>query len=1140
MRSPVHGKGRRRGMLRGIGGALAAAGAVLFATALASGAEPGQLAKVMTVQKQVDARPAAAPSWSPAAVNQPLFSKDRVRTGPESRATILYADQTAHRINEKSEVEIVAPEEGKSGLLKLLSGQHYFSARKPKDFGRVETPTVTAAIKGTEFVVDVGGDGATTITMLEGVVEASNEYGGVSVTAGEQAIAEPGKAPVKAIVVRPRDAVNWSLHFPAVVGGSDAARLQGMGSDGNDLAKAARLLSAGQVESARPLIDGVRQRQPNNPVALSLASVIELTADNREAAAELATAALAADRNSPAANLAASFSAQSRFDIDRAGNYAEQAAALAPEDPTALVRAAELRMARGDIDGARRMAESALRRAADDAHALTVMGFVELANLRSDAARTYFERAVQSDPSFPLARLGLGLARVRQGDLEAGREQMQTAAALDPTNSLYRSYLGKAYYEEKREDAAETEYSAAKALDPSDPTPWLYSAYLKQNYNRPVEALGEIRGSIERNDRRAVYRSRLLLDEDMAVRAADQAQIYNALGFEQLGVITARGSADADQSNYSSHLLLAANYRQLPGYAPAFLSEVLQARIYQPPTVNAVRPDIVSDSVSFNEYTALLDSPRWRVSGRLLYGKTDEDLSELIPEDLICYTPSGEEVPCIDLVQLDSSRASGGDITISNNGERYAAAISYRTFDDDGFRENADQSNDNARGFVQFQASDKDSIQFNAIWGKRDTGDLPIRQYPQLLVPERFSTEERNFGVGWHRKVSAAADLAVSAIYNWTEQTGNDLGLPFSTTGTFSGPQLEAQYVRRQSRMSWTIGAGAFSGSVKAESEFQDATIESDDTFLNGYAYATFRPKGPLSYILGLAVESADVPVGMLPPRDSLVGLADVTYSDTVLSPKAGLVAAFGSGTTLRATAFRRLTPALGRLQTLEPTQVSGFNQFYEDPGGTRSWNYGLGFDQTIGRSVFFGLSYLRRDLDIPEASCEFPDPFSGCAFQLAEGIEEKTSTDDVAGAYVNFTLGRRWAASVEYEYLKRDFDYTSINPFGLFQDMIETSRLRPQLRWFLPFGLFAGVSATFYDQTVDQFDDQGSDRRQTVSSDFWTGDATLGYRFPDRLGSLAIDVRNVTNEKWDFYERTIQDTIVPARQVLLRLEITY
>jgi ferric-dicitrate binding protein FerR (iron transport regulator) len=135
---------------------------VALAAAPPPASKPGQQARIMSLQNQVDAKPSAAAGWSPATIDQPLFANDRVRTGTASRATILYADQTAHRLNEKSEVEVVAPDGDKPGLLKVLSGQHYFSSRKPKDFGRVETPTVTAAIKGTEFVVDVGEDGRTT------------------------------------------------------------------------------------------------------------------------------------------------------------------------------------------------------------------------------------------------------------------------------------------------------------------------------------------------------------------------------------------------------------------------------------------------------------------------------------------------------------------------------------------------------------------------------------------------------------------------------------------------------------------------------------------------------------------------------------------------------------------------------------------------------------------------------------------------------------------------------------------------------------------------------------------------------------------------------------------------------------------
>jgi hypothetical protein len=150
---------------------------ILFACGLTAAIVPVSLAagdqvgKIAAVQNQVESK-AATGDWEPSILHQQLHARDRVRTGAESRAAILYADQTLHRINEKSEVEVLPPEAGNPGLLRVISGNHFFSSRKPKDFGRVETPTVTAAIRGTEFVVDVGDRGVTTITMIEGVVDA--------------------------------------------------------------------------------------------------------------------------------------------------------------------------------------------------------------------------------------------------------------------------------------------------------------------------------------------------------------------------------------------------------------------------------------------------------------------------------------------------------------------------------------------------------------------------------------------------------------------------------------------------------------------------------------------------------------------------------------------------------------------------------------------------------------------------------------------------------------------------------------------------------------------------------------------------------------------------------------------------------
>ena len=1100
---------------------IASAGCLVAIALPAIAATADECGKLASVQNRVETKSFAGGDWGPSALHQPLYAQDRVRTGEGSRAAILYADQTLHRINERSEVEVLPPQAGDPGVLRVISGQHYFSSRAPKDYGRVETPTVTAAIRGTEFAVDVAGDGTTTITMIEGVVDASNRFGSVQIGAGEIAFVEPGRAPVKRIAVRPRDAVTWSLYYPRVLGGADTARLSAMGAAGQDLSRAAEMLSVGQVAEATALIGRVRQDTPDNPIALALSSVIDVVADRKREALESAQRAVDAAPDSAAAALALSFAAQADFDLPRARRLAETAARLDPESAEALARLAELRMAEGDTEGAREAAERAVRRDPASARALTVLGFVQLAELRSKQALETFDRAVEADPSFPLAHLGLGIARMRE-DLKAGREEMQTAVILDPENSLFRSYLAKAYFEERREGAAEKELAAAKDLDPSDPTPWLYSAILKRTYNQPVEALQELQRSIELNDQRAVYRSRLLLDEDLAVRSADLAGIYNELGFDQLGMVAARQSADLDQSNYSSHLFLSGTYRHLPGFAPAFLSETLQARIYQPVSVNAVRPDVVNESVSFNEYTSLFNRPRLRGFAGVTYGETDTDYG--------------------DGLEIDSSNSSGGEATLTFNQDRIAGAVSYETFQSDGFRINNDADSDAVRAFFVVAPSHRDQFQVSLIDGTRDTGDLPLRDYPGLVNSERVQTDLTNVGLGYHRILSPAADLAISAIYSDTEQSASNPQSGAAGSGRLEGSQVEAQYVFRQSRLTWTAGAGLFDGeqTVTGEVPGSPTTIaQGDDQFSNVYVYAKLRQLGPVEITAGLSYEDVLAPVGLLPPRDSQIGVAEVEFEDDQVSAKFGLSAQATSTTVVRATAYQRLSPALGRLQTLEPTQLAGFNQFFDDPGGTSSFNYGVGLDQRISSRVFAGLSALRRDLEIPEPVCAAPHPTLGCLGQTATSVVERTSDDWLASLYLNGLVGKRLALSVDYAYEERDFDFTQVDNFGSYGNFLETQRVRPQVRFFLPMGFFAHVRASYYDQEADQFDPFVTPPEFTIESDFWIGDVTVGYRLPKRWGSVALSVYNLSDREFDFYRSSLEEDVAPARTVALNVSFT-
>ena len=71
-------------------------------------------------------------------------------------------------------------------------------------------------------------------------------------------------------------------------------------------------------------------------------------------------------------------------------------------------------------------------------------------------------------------------------------------------------------------------------------------------------------------------------------------------------------------------------------------------------------------------------------------------------------------------------------------------------------------------------------------------------------------------------------------------------------------------------------------------------------------------------------------------------------------------------GTTARAAVFRVLKRTLIADQTLEPTQVAGFNQFFDDVNLTESWRYGVALDQKFTGHLFGGFEFSKRDLTVP------------------------------------------------------------------------------------------------------------------------------------------------------------------------------
>src|SRR5262249_44144006 len=147
---------------------------------------------------------------------------------------------------------------------------------------------------------------------------------------------------------------------------------------------------------------------------------------------------------------------------------------------------------------------------------------------------------------------------------------------LEPNVALYQSYLGKAYYQANRFPQGLAALDSAKRIDPRDPTPWLYSALYRRDLNEQVDAFNELRHAITLNDNRAVYRSRLLLDRDLATKNVSLAEVYRQLGFESWGAYEALNSLETDVANASAHLFLAETYGNLPDRTQAQGSELLQ------------------------------------------------------------------------------------------------------------------------------------------------------------------------------------------------------------------------------------------------------------------------------------------------------------------------------------------------------------------------------------------------------------------------------------------------------------------------------------------------------------------------------------------------------------------------------------
>lgn len=1118
-----------------------------------SPAETNQISVLLTTEGTVEARAADGREWARAVVGQKLEAGAQLRTGERSRATVRLSNLSVMRVSALMTMEILPPPaSGGQATFDLKAGKAYFFSRdKPRNF-LLRTPTATGAIRGTEFNVEVGPDGRTVLTLIDGEVELSGEEGTLTLTSGEQGIVERGKAPTRTAVLQAVNIIQWCLYYPGVLNLDDlsftedeeralresldayrAGDLLGAlekypagrqpASEAERIYQAGLLLAVGQVERSEELLE--------NLSASPARALRKLVAAVKFQEWERSTGP-----DSASEWLAESYCLQSRGKLDAARSAARSATERSPNWGLARVREAELEFSFGRTEAAQAALEKGLQLSPRHAEGWVLKGFLLSARGRIAEAQRAFAHAIELDPALGNAWLGHGLIRIHRGQLELGRQDLEVAAVLEPQRSLFRSYLGKAFGEEGDWRRALKELALAAQLDPNDPTSWLYRALVEHQQNRVNEAVRDLEKSQDLNDNRSVFRSRLLLDQDQAVRSANLAAIYRDAGMIELSVREAARAVNSDYGNFAGHYFLASSYDELRDprlvnlrYETPWYNELLLANLLAP-----VGAGNLSQNISQQEYSPLFEHDHFGVSSR------------------VEYFSSG------DWVQRGSQYGTFGRTS-------YSIDSDYRN--ENGQRPNSDLEQLTLTASVKQQLTPRDSILLRAVYFDYEAGDVS-QYYDQRSASAGLRVKENQeplllvgyhheWGPGVHTLALAGrfvdefrvSDPAQSIFLQAKDDTGQVVAIakpslpsaPLKYRSDLEIYSAEVQQIIQLEKHGLILGARFQAGTFDTSDRLgasTPATIGNNSTTsgvafvtapiaqkfsseferVNGYGYYNWRIWEPLLLTAGMSYEYLRYPLNHRTPP-----ISDQQETRDQWSPKAGLTWTPAQDTMVRF-AYTRSLGGLTFDQSvrLEPSQVSGFNQAFrslisESVAGSAAAatfeTFGLGLDQKFQTGTYLGIEaeVLQSDVDrvLGAVDLTFPPASTASSTRQKLDYEEKNlliTLNQLVGDQV--TLGVRYRLSDAR--LKTRFPDV---PNTVATPRFENEATLHQANFSVLFnhhsGLFSMAEAVWRGQSNRDYEPDLPD------DEFWQFNFYVGYRFARRRAEVRFGLLNITDQDY-------------------------
>lgn len=482
-------------------------------------------AEIVSVVGKGETKPTPRENWRPAVVQEKLQGGAFVRTGDLSQMALLMQDQTQLRLNQNSMLQIKeATAAGAPTRLDLRAGRAWMQSKHTANMV-VDTPNASAAIRGTEWELEVDPAGTTMLAVFSGSVEFSNPEGSVVVGANEAAVAVSGRAPVKTILNRPRDRIQWvnaiavDTHRYAEAAKASAVVKSAVDLiDKGDLAQARKLLQserergtrvadvyalladiamvAGEFGHAMAITNEALAFSPRDPELLAQLAREQLLDDQVDAAKR--TIALPRDAETAGILVAVGETARREGIAPQALDAFERATRAAPADDRGWFALGRAQGEREDVAPARRNLATALELNPAGAGYQGELGTVETFANRFDTAEQAFTAALKAHPGDYVALTGLGLLRLKQGDAQAALEAFLRAGVLEPRYARARTFTAVAYYQLGRHADAIAAFGQAAEMDEKDPLPYLYLTQVYTDLFRAGDAVAASREAMKR------------------------------------------------------------------------------------------------------------------------------------------------------------------------------------------------------------------------------------------------------------------------------------------------------------------------------------------------------------------------------------------------------------------------------------------------------------------------------------------------------------------------------------------------------------------------------------------------------------------------------------------------------------------